>query len=94
MGFLSEEIPEAECRFPVDFVVGGFSGIPDPSHALPAVSGDDGFLDLPFPFAFHPGADGSLDAYRAAFLNPESGFVCTESLELVHLYSVISYAIM
>ena len=63
--FLSEEIPEAECRFPVDFVVGGFSGVLHSSHAFPAVARDDGLLHLPLPLACRPGADGPLDAWFA-----------------------------
>lgn len=61
-GFLSEEIPETECRFPVDSIVGGFSGVPDPAHAFSAISGDEGFLRLPFPLACGPGADGPFYA--------------------------------
>lgn len=61
-GTLLKEAPEAERCIPVDCVVGGFSGVFHPSRAFPAVSGDYGFLGLPFPFACGPGADGPFYA--------------------------------
>lgn len=64
-GHLLEEVPEAERGLLVDLVIGCFLRVLHPSHAFPAVPGDDGLLGLPFPFACRPRFEGAFGTRRA-----------------------------